>query len=324
MVGPLIDEQGREVWDSTKLSAYADCEYLGKLQYEEHLKSKEPAVALVFGGAFHKAVEEWTQARSQKLARGGYIEHFPDDIEAVKIAEAAFITEWEAGLTLETREMLEFSGDRRSVANFKRLFAGYRKKFPLEMYQEVVACEVPFTLPLGTTPAGREVHWSGLIDRVVKWMDGVYYVDLKTSSYTLDAAFFNKFKLSGQIRGYVWAAEQLHPREQFAGAMIHGVQVQAPLKTKVRLPEELVQGEVIPLSPPQIEQWRENTLKRIDVIHEARARGHLRNYASRCSAFGGGCEMKQVCWAEPDAEDTIKGLHYVERVWDPRNRTVVE
>jgi PD-(D/E)XK nuclease superfamily protein len=317
MVGPLIDEQGREVWDSTKLSAYADCEYLGKLQYEEHLKSKEPAVALVFGGAFHKAVEVWTQRSSLPAFD-------PLGVDSVGAAEAAFITEWEAGLTLETREMLEFSGDRRSVANFKRLFAGYRKKFPLEMYQEVVACEVPFTLPLGTTPAGREVCWSGLIDRVVKWMDGVYYVDLKTSSYTLDAAFFNKFKLSGQIRGYVWAAEQLHPGEQFAGAMIHGVQVQAPLKTKVRLPEELVQGEVIPLSQPQIEQWRQNTLRRIDVIHEARARGHLRNYATRCSAFGGGCEMKQVCWAEPDAEDTIKGLHFVERVWDPRSRAVVE
>jgi len=311
----LVDNQGREVWDSTKLSAYADCEYLGKLQYEEHLKSKEPAVALVFGGAMHKAVEVWTQQ--------AYKVNYPET-DAVAEAEAAFVTEWEAGLTLETREMLEFSGDRRSVANFKRLFAGYRKKFPLEMYQEVVACEVPFTLPLGVTPAGRTIWWSGLIDRVVKWMDGVYYVDLKTSSYTLDAAFFNKFKLSGQIRGYVWAAEQLHPGEQFAGAMIHGVQVQAPLKTKVRLPEELVQGEVIPLTQPQLEQWRENTLKRIDVIHEARTRGHLRNYATRCSAFGGGCELKQVCWAEPDAEDTIKGLHFVQRVWDPRNRAVVE
>ena len=64
MIGPLQDTEGREIWDATKLVAYADCEYLGKLEYEEHLALKEPPVALVFGSGFHKAVEVWTQRSS--------------------------------------------------------------------------------------------------------------------------------------------------------------------------------------------------------------------------------------------------------------------
>ena len=305
MVGPLHDTEGREIWDATKLVAYADCEYLGKLEYEEHLALKEPPVALVFGSGFHKAVEVWTAAQD------------------VTAAELAFLAIWEKQLPLEVREMLEFSGDRRSVQNFQRLFAGYRKKFPLEMFQEIIACERPFTIALGTTPAGREVWWSGVIDRIVRWQESVYYVDLKTSSYTLDAAFFNKFKLSCQIRGYTWVGQQLYREAgEFAGALIQGVQVQAPLKTKVRAADELVQGEVIPLTAAQLEQWRSNTLQLIDNIHLARERGHVRNYGSRCSAFGGGCSMKQICWAEPDAEDTVKMLHYMERVWNPLTRDV--
>lgn len=303
--GELMDEQGREVFDATKLSAYADCEELGKLQYEEHLTPKENSTALAFGIGFHKAVEIWTQHAAE-----------PNTVE---LAEAAFLIVWERELSQEQRETLEFSGDRRSVANFKRLFAGYRKKFPLEMYQQVLAVEQPFTLPLGTTPQGREVWWSGVVDRIVRWQDAIYYVDVKTSSWALDAAFFNKFKLSGQIRGYTWAGQQLLGTD-FAGAFIQGVQVQAPLKTKVRAADELVQAEVVPLEPEAIEEWKENTLARIDRIHEARERGHLRNFASRCSAFGGGCEMKQVCWAQPSARQAIKEMHYKERVWNPLDK----
>lgn len=312
MSNQLIDEQGFEVWDSTKLSAYADCEMLGKLQYEEHLVPNEPAVALIFGAGLHKAVETWTKLWHYQLAA--------TEAEAVAHAEADFLKIWEEELPQELREMLEFSGDRRSFTNFRRLFTGFRKKFPLGMYEDVLGCEVPFTVKLGETPAGRTVKWSGLIDRIVKWQGGIYYVDVKTSSFALDEKFFNKWKLSGQLRGYSWASRKLVGEAEFAGAMVQGVHVQAPLKTKQRAAEELVQAEVIPFTESQLEEWRQDVLKRIDVVHLARDRGHLHNYASRCGAFGGGCEMRSVCWTPPEGRDAIKQLRFHERVWDPRKR----
>ena len=68
-----IDGEQYEMWDSTKLKAYA-CQERGRLGHEEHLIPVEPAEALAFGAMLHKGVEEWTKL-------GG-------DDKAVALAEA--------------------------------------------------------------------------------------------------------------------------------------------------------------------------------------------------------------------------------------------
>ena len=309
--GPLLDGDGREVWDASKLQAYLDCEELGHLKYEEHLTGKTPSEAIAFGSGFHKAAEVWTQHRIAWPTR---------DAEAVSYAEAAFVEVWEAELPKEQRDMLELGLNRRSVTNFKRLFAGYRKKFPLEMYDEVVSVEQPFTLLLGTTPEGREIWWSGISDRNVRWQGGLYYIDLKTSTYALDAAFFDKWKLSTQMLGYTWAGQQL-VSEPFAGVMVQGIQVQAPLKTKTRAADELVQGEVIAFTQDQIEGWKRNTLAKIDSIHRARKVGYyIKNLSTRCSSYGN-CSMAMLCNAGDQAQAEFrKEQYYIKRVWNPLDR----
>ena len=305
--GPLLDAEGREVWDASKLQAYLDCEELGHLRYEEHLTGKTPSEAIAFGSGFHKAAEVWT-AR----CKDGY-----NDQTAVIAAEASFVEVWESELPKEQRDMLELGLNRRSIANFKRLFAGYRKKFPLEMYDEVVSVEQHFTLPLGTTPEGRDIWWSGLTDRIVRWQGGLYYVDLKTSTFALDAAFFDKWKLSTQMLGYTWAGQQL-VHEPFAGVMVQGIQVQAPLKTKVRAADELVQGEVIAYTQDQIEGWKRNVLQKIDDIHRARDRGYyVKNLSTRCSSYGN-CSMAMLCNAGDTAQAALRREQwYIQKVWNP-------
>ena len=307
VAGPLLDAEGREVWDASKLQAYLDCEELGHLRYEEHLTGKTPSEAIVFGSGFHKAAEVWTQQ---------HLDGFNDAI-AVDLAEKAFNEVWESELPKEQRDMLELGLNRRSIANFKRLFAGYRKKFPLEMYEEVVSVEQHFTLPLGTTPEGREIWWSGLTDRIVRWQGGLYYVDLKTSTFALDAAFFDKWKLSTQMLGYTWAGQQL-VNEPFSGVMIQGIQVKAPLKTKVQAADELVQGEVIAFTQDQIEGWKKNVLIKIDDIHHARDRGYyVKNLSTRCSSYGG-CSMAMLCNAGDEAQAAFRREQwYIQKVWNP-------
>ena len=309
--GELLDGNNFEVWDASKLQAYLDCEQLGHLKYEEHLTGKTPSEAIVFGSGMHKAVEVWTQRRQD----GSLVE-----AKAVERAEAAFVEVWEAELPKEQRDMLELGLNRRSIANFKRLFGGYRKKFPLEMYDEIVSVEQSFTLPLGTTSECREIRWSGVIDRIVRWQGGLYYVDIKTSTYALDATFFDKWKLSTQMLGYMWAGQQL-VGEQFSGVMVQGIQVQAPLKTKVRAADELVQGEVIAFTQDQIEAWKRNVLVKIDDIRRARQRGYwVKNLSTRCSSYGS-CPMAMLCGAGDAAQAEFrKQQYYVEKVWNPIER----
>ena len=317
LYGELMDQNGREIWDASKLQAYLDCEQLGHLKYEEHLTGKTPSEAIVFGSGMHKAVEVWTQHHIQY--QNPLFPRITDE-DAVKSAEAAFVEVWEAELPKEQRDMLELGLNRRSIANFRRLFGGYRKKFPLEMYDEIVSVEQSFTLPLGLTPEGREIWWSGVTDRILRWQSGLYYVDIKTSTYALDAAFFDKWKLSTQMLGYMWAGQQLID-EQFSGVMVQGVQVQAPLKTKVRAADELVQGEVIAFSQDQIEGWKRNVLAKIDDVHRARQRGYwVKNLSTRCSSYGS-CSMAMLCGAGDAAQAEIrKQQYYIERVWNPLQR----
>jgi PD-(D/E)XK nuclease superfamily protein len=313
---PLYDGKGREVWDASKLQAYLDCEELGHLQYEEHLTGKTPSEAIAFGSGMHKAAEVWTARQVPTMA----LNQLCSPEHAVELAEAAFIEVWENELPKEQRDMLELGLNRRSVTNFKRLFAGYRKKFPLEMYDEVVSVEQSFTLPLGTTPEGREVWWNGITDRIVRWQGGLYYVDIKTSTFALDAAFFDKWKLSTQMLGYTWAGQQL-VNEPFAGVMVQGIQVQAPLKTKVKAADELVQGEVIAYTQDQIESWKLNVLVKIDDIWRARQRNYyVKNLSTRCSSYGN-CSMAMLCNAgDQEQAEYRKEQYYVKRVWNPLDK----
>ncbi len=308
-MGNELIVDGKEVWDNTKLQAYA-CGMRGKLGYEEHLVSNDTAEALVFGAAMHKAAEEWTNAR---------ITGQPDNA-AIEIGHAAFETIWHAGLPEDVRAKLEIDGNRRSIRNFQRLFKGYRERFPFESYTRVLGCEIPFTFQLGVTPQGREVYWSGILDRAVEWMEGIYYRELKTTSFQLDSDFFDQFRLSGQLTGQVWAGQQQFGT-QFAGAVVEGIKVEAPLKTKVRQASELASAEVVDITQEAIEEWKRDTLQKVDDIHAMRERQHWpMNRGDLCKQFHGGCSMRLICMALPSARAAVKAQYYHERVWNPISR----
>lgn len=302
-----IDGVEYEMWDATKLKAYS-CEERGRLEMEEHLAPKESSDAIAFGKAMHRAVEMWT-----KLV----LFHGEPEPEAILAAEACAKADWDASLPLEVREMLEMSGDRRSMANLRRLFQGFRTKFPLAMYEKMIEVEKPFAVPLGETSRGVRVAWCGKRDRVFQWQGGVYCADVKTSSYALDEAFFNSFKMSGQLIGYAYAGQQQLDME-FDGIVVQAVQVQAPLKTKTRKPEELCQSEIIPISQDTIERWRDNTLRKIDKIMVARETGNYAlDYGDQCNGFRTGCAMRRICQAPKEMYEILAEQHYRKRVWNP-------
>lgn len=310
-----------EIWDATKLSSYA-CEMRGHYAMEKHWQPKESSEALAFGIGFHKAVEVWTQTLTQ---------HDDGPVIAIENAKLAFAEVWERELPQEKRDSLELLGDRRSYANFVRLFEAFIRKFPIEMFDKIVATETPFTLPLGRTPAGRDISWSGILDRAVIWQGGLYYVDIKTSSYPLDDRFFAQFRLSGQMTGYAWAGHELS-LGNFDGVMIQGVEVKIPQDgiklTKAGVPYakqgrqvlDLLGIDIIPILPEHIEEWKADTLRKIDLIHAARELQHwIRNRGELCNSFNG-CAFRRVCQAHPNAREAILQENYKQREWNPLER----
>src|SRR3990167_9792530 len=327
----MIDET--EVWDWTKLLAYLTCDTKGKYGFEDHLVPKEPAEALAFGIGIHKMVEVWTHEslfNKVEIEAGLAPTHAP-----LKAAQAAFLSVWEKELPLELREKLEFEGNRRSYANACRLFEAYTRKFPIEMFNKIVATEVPFTLPLGITPRGRIISWSGVLDRIVEWQGGKYYVDIKTSSYPCDSKFFNKFRFNGQTLGYAWAGQQLG-YGNFNGIMIHGIEIKIPqtgIKFKKdgtpyaqqgRQAEELIQADIIPIHEAHIEEWKWNVLDKIDTICQDRETAKVTgrrqlNMGDACNNFNG-CQFRPICYSEPSLRQQIKEEQYKVSKWNPLDR----
>lgn len=306
-----------EIWDATKLASYA-CERRGHYAMERHLRSNEPSEALAFGIAFHKAVEVWTKASIDDVTSAmtnGTCHRNP-----IEEGKAAFVEAWAANLPQDLQDKLELEGNRRSIANGYRLFEAFTRKFPIEMFDKIVATETPFTLYLGRTPSGHEVSWSGILDRAVIWQGGLYYVDIKTSSFPLDDRFFSQFRLSGQLYGYAWAGQELQLGE-FTGVMIQAVEVKAPAKTaRGRTVEELLGVDIIPLLPEHIEEWKTDTLRKIDLIYEARERqSWTRNRGEICNSYTG-CPFRRVCLAHPDLREDIIKENYVEEEWNPLDR----
>jgi hypothetical protein len=254
-----------------------------------------------------------------------------NDIQAILKAKQAFLAAWEKELPLEIREVLEFNGDRRSYANFCRLFDAYINKFPLSMYDKIVAIETPFTLYLGKTPRGNEISWSGILDLAVEWQGGLFYDDLKTSTYAIDDKFFGKFRLSGQLTGYAWAGQELG-LGNFNGIMVHGIEVKVPqdgLKLKKdgtpyarqgRAVDAMIGVDIIPINPEHIEEWKVDTLRKIDKIYEAREIKHwTRNRGELCNSFNG-CQFRIVCEALPDLREGKIEQFYKTREWNPLDR----
>jgi len=307
-----------EIWDWTKLSAY-DCHQRGHYAMERHLVSKEPAEALAFGIGMHAARETWIK---DSLNCG---------VHSVELAKEAFLAAWEKKLPLDVREILEFNEDRRSYANFCRLFDAYVGKFPLAMYDKIVAVETPFTLFLGSTPNGVEISWSGILDLAVEWQGGLFYDDLKTSTYAIDDKFFGKFRLSGQLTGYAWAGQELG-LGNFNGIMVHGIEVKVPQKgiklkkdgtpyaRQGRAIDAMIGVDIIPINPEHIEEWKVDTLRKIDQIYEAREIKHwTRNRGELCNSFNG-CQFKMVCETLPDLREGKIEQFYETREWNPLSR----
>lgn len=316
----ITNEPSEEIWDWTKLNAYA-CMLRGHYTMEQCLVPKEPREAIVFGQAMHKMAETWTKCAQNP-------DSIPDMEENVK---GAFLAIWEKELPFELREKLELEGNRRSYANARRLFAAYICKFPLEMFDKIVAAEQPFSLYLGDTPNGKSIRWSGILDRIVQWQGGTYYVDIKTSSYPLDDKFFDKFRYNGQMLGYVWAGEQMG-YGNFKGIMIHGIEVKVPqegLRFKKdgtlyarqgKQAKELVASDIITIYPNAIEEWKQKTLWKIDRIYEARAAGYWEpDMGNVCMEFGG-CNFHKICASPSNLREIRIQENYKIKPWNPHNR----
>lgn len=170
-----------------------------------------------------------------------------------------------------------------------------------------VAVEFKFALPIPNVyhpETGEPLLYAGRFDMFGKFQDMTLVVDDKTTS-SLGASWMNKWKLRGQLTGYVWGAREYgYP---VAGAAIRGMSI---LKTKFGVAEVLEMRSDWQVET-YIEQLQRDAHRMIANWKEDR---WDQVFADACESYGG-CMFQRLCtvhnpdeWAE---------MYYVKRSWDP-------
>ncbi|NJO48331.1 MAG: hypothetical protein HC840_01285 [Leptolyngbyaceae cyanobacterium RM2_2_4] len=167
----------------------------------------------------------------------------------------------------------------KTPAKLRELLAAYQVHTDTTPDFEILSCcgeicvEQSFRLPLGTIFDGEcSVYWEGKIDMFCKYLGQIWIGDHKTTQ-VMGEKYIDSYLRSSQILGYFWAAHALielglnalqdsHENVyDLTKKPFHGVLINALC---IRSKGFEFKPHPIPLSLLRIEEWREETLLRLE------------------------------------------------------------
>lgn len=293
--------------DATAIGLFKDCPRKFDLRINRGLVNKgRGGGGRGFGGALHKGREIWRTALMNK--------HLPQ--HALEEGLQALRDEWNASFGAGVQV-----DERRSLANAEILFRGYTTKFIAQNYTPITL-EAPFSVLVGTTPAGHVVHRTGIMDEYCEFNGRRYVLDLKTSSVYPGGSWMDAWRTSEQMLGYIDAARRIHGACD--GVIIHGIWVHTPphRSTNKYKFEDYFTADIISFSDSQIEEWRLDFLDTIDRREEARALDKWSpNLNSACKTIYGLCDFHKICSSTPEIRAQVINIYYEKQPWQPLAET---
>lgn len=171
---------------------------------------------------------------------------------------------------------------------------------------EVIFTETPFILE-----DSMGFRYGGRIDLIVDYHGKPWVVDHKSTSRGGND-WWNQFKISPQMIGYVWAASLLHG-EPVAGVIINRLVVN---KTKKPAHEQF-ERRAFYIYPEQVEEWRRAKIEQYHDIGRQLTNGYFPMRTRNCVEKFGTCEYHAICTTrhEEDREKQLTAL-YEEAPWD--------
>ena len=300
-----MSSESIRTFDNTALNAFQTCQKKYQYFIEDGVVPETTSEPLAFGISLHAGREHY-----QRLRMSG-VPHLDANDEAVKKFESI----WDKEIPDSLKTPLK-SGDRRGKTNGGRLLRGYLAKYG--EFGKPLHIEVPFACFLGKSADGEPVLVSGILDEICEYQGQTYVLDLKTTTYEPDARFFESFRTSSAMMGYIFAVEETLGI-QVAGVMIHAIWVRNIHYNKPRkVPlQDHFRANIITYTPEQLDEWKTNVLYTVEDIKTAKSRGYYRfNWGDACKNYGG-CEYKSICGATPANRKTLIANNFRQSRWDP-------
>ena len=308
------------LYDNTRISDYRRCP---RYFYYRHIRGWAPAgsprAALVFGGAWHAAMDSlWSN-----ISKG-----IKDKDQLVEDAYGAFVQHWtEEGLPdprnlsyEEQKGMLP----RTPMVGMEMILSYLEKRVNLISTCEVMDIERPFIVPL--TPDDPTLFYVGRIDKVMRYQGRIYGIEHKTTTaYKVDghfrSTFLESFSPNSQVDGYLYTLHMSFPDDK-----IGGVWVDAALVHK----EDHEGFQFIPIDRqmPMLDSWLYDVNDWIERIEADKAKlervkgsdpymAAFPKNTNSCFDFNQSCIYLYLCKAKPNPHGESVPPGFEESPWDP-------
>lgn len=285
-------------WDSTSMRTLQECPWKYYLSQIHGYTSREFRAPLTYGILMHRGAETYHKAK----AEGQEYE------EAVRTTVQFALR--------DGTELNQSDDNTRTRFTLVRALVWYLTQFkddPAETYilaNGKPAVELSFRVALELdSPDGIPYLWCGHIDRLVHYMKSISVSDLKTSAYALSDKWFQRFKTSGQISGYMFASKIILPDEPAKQAIIDGVELKVNFNRYKR--------GLAHRTDDQLHEWAENTLDWIRAAERYAEADKWPMNLESCDKYGGCPFQKDVCSRDPSTRKTwLEGL-FNKVHWNP-------
>lgn len=155
-------------------------------------------------------------------------------------------------------------------------------------------------------------RYGGKLDLVVLHHNEPWVVDHKTTSVGGDV-WWDEWRLSPQMIGYVWLASQL------VGAQIRGVIVNRIIVGKnVRSPSETFNWRPFLIRPELIEEWYASRIKSYKRVAQLKTDGYYPPNFAGCVGRYGKCPQFNVCVLPQESRDRALSQDFHLEPWDWR------
>jgi hypothetical protein len=322
--GQIMDEL--RLYDNTMLSDFKRCPRYFYYRHELGWTREGKVPALVFGGAWHAAMEVvWAG-----LEGASKMNISPSKINRKEIVEAAyqmFVNYWaNEGMPHPgewTYELEEEYSPRTPGRALEMLIAYVEKRAQVVDDMEIISIEKPFAVPLD--PDDDNLFYIGLIDKIVKYHGKILGIEHKTSSAykkggPFRGGFVDSFSPNAQVDGYLYALHLLFPGK------VGGVWVDAAL---VHKQEEGFLFIPVERRLEHLDSWLWEVRWWIEAVEEEKRK--LNSYCSStdkvmkafpkntnsCWDFQQACPYLELCksWGNPIGRSLPLG--YVVNRWNP-------
>ena len=305
---PLKFREELNIIDSTKLNSYNRCPRNFFYGYVLGWQPSEPSIHLVFGSAWHEAMEHLLKHKKGSryadesigpawdLFMATYREDFPEDMDDVNAP--------------------------KDPGNALKALVEYTEQYTADDF-EVLYLEVPGSVPIND--AGDLIHFK--MDAIVRDSDGVYCLEHKTTGQD-SKSWRAQWTLSTQIGTYVHALYCIPEwdEDDVYGAKVNGAILRKKGNAFVRIP--------IRKTNEQQRVWLWNTQVAIESLkHNYTALAECKEEDDVLQAFPmntegclkyGLCPYHHLCTAStfnnPLQRAETPPIGFTERHWNPRKK----